>query len=762
MPTYPPTDVLTDTHTFNLAIEGMTCASCVLRVERAIKNSEDIESASVNLATERALVKVKNLQPDTVKRVMDRINQVGYQSKLITNSAQNNHNFKQSRLNEAQKLRRHFFIALILTLPVFFVEMGAHLIPSLHYALQHMGERYNWLIQACLTSLVLAGPGRNFFIKGIPALVHLAPEMNSLVALGAGSAWLYSMAVTLAPQWFPPEARFVYFEAAAVIVTLILLGRLLESIAKGKTGAAIEHLIGLQPRTATILREAQHIEVNISQIQVGDHILIRPGEKIPVDGKVIEGQSYVNESMLTGEPLPVPKKANEKVIAGTLNTQSSFTMVATHTGEDTVLAGIIKMVENAQGAKLPIQDAVDKITLWFVPAVLSVSLLTFALWLMLSTHPSVSNALIHAVAVMIIACPCAMGLATPTSIMTGSGRAAELGVLFRQGSALQQLSSVKLIAFDKTGTLTVGKPVMTDFMVMSTDYDRSTLLSWTAAMQLQSEHPIAHAITTRANEEQLMLPAAKNVTAIGGAGIEATVAKHALLCGTLGLMTERGVNMKDAQQYATQYACAAKTAMYLAVDGVIAAVIAVSDTIKPQARETIERLFNMNIASAMITGDNASTARAIGTEIGIVDIMADVLPEGKVQALNTLRESAKVIAFVGDGINDAPALASANVGIAIGTGTDIAIESASVVLMSGRLSGVLTAVSISRATMRNIKQNLFWAFAYNVALIPIAAGALYPYFNINLSPEFAAAAMACSSIFVVTNALRLKRFKPDI
>ena len=756
---------------FDLSISGMTCASCVMRVEKALQTNPAIQSATVNLATERAHVVLNPAysNPDhlddsskdqTITSVIETVTRAGYGAKRITQNSQAAKSLNETRVAEATSLQRSFLLAAVLTLPVFVLAMGAHLVPAMHLWLHHhLGDQTNWLIQGVLTTLVLVGPGRVFFIKGIPALIRLAPEMNALVALGAASAWAYSLVVTVFPTWLPDNARFVYFEAAAVIVTLILLGRLLELQAKGRTGAAIEHLVGLQPRSATVLKNGQATSVPIEQILVGDVILIKPGEKIPVDGKITEGQAYLNESMLTGELLPVFKQVNDKVIGGSINTNTSFNFIATHTGNDTVLAGIINLVEKAQEGKLPIQALVDRITLWFVPAVIAIAIATLTLWVVFDPQHLFGNALIHAVAVLIIACPCAMGLATPTSIMVGSGRAAELGVLFRQGDALQSLCNAEIIAFDKTGTLTVGKPALTDFVVVSPDYDRRALLSWAAAMQSHSEHPIAYAITQAASLEKLPLPAARDVQAISGSGIQASVAKHALLCGAAGLMQENNIDLSEVAAHAAHFAQAGKTPIYLAVDKQIAAVLAVADEIKPDAKTAIDQLIAMGLTPVMITGDNALTAKAVAATLGIKDSRAEILPEGKAAALNELRRSGRSLAFVGDGINDAPALATADVGIAIGTGTDVAIESASVVLMSGQMQGVVTAIAISRATMRNIKQNLFWAFGYNVALIPIAAGALYPGFGISLSPMFAAAAMASSSVFVVTNALRLKRFR---
>ncbi len=748
----------------DLSIEGMTCASCVLRVEKALTAVPGVSNATVNLATQRAhlILDAQLSDPSqTTTGAVAAVKKAGYEASEIQTHSTPTDTLTASRELEAAHLQRTLILALILTLPVFALEMGSHLIPAVHeFVHTFIGMQRSWIVQSVLTTLVLIGPGRIFFTKGLPALWHLSPEMNSLVAMGAGSAWLYSMVATYAPHWLPEGTRYVYFEAAAVIVTLILLGRMLEARAKGRTGAAIQHLVGLVPRQARVIRGGQTIEIDIEAVIPGDHVLVRPGEKIPVDGDIVEGTPYIDEAMITGEPIPVTKQVGDRVTGGTINTTNSFTFVATHTGGDTVLAHIIRMVESAQGAKLPIQAVVDRVTAVFVPAIMLCALTTFAVWLWLGPAPSLGYALVNAVAVMIIACPCAMGLATPTSIMVGTGRAAELGVLFRQGDALQRLRDIKLIAFDKTGTLTLGKPVLTDMLVLDPSYDRATLLSWVAAMQIHSEHPIARAIVNAATTEQLPIPTAKEFSAIRGAGVRAQVHDKEILSGAQNLMQEHGIETSAASEQIKQWGLEAKTPIYVAVNGKLAAIMAVADPIKPSAKSAIAALHRLGLKSVMITGDNVHTAQAVARELGIDQVHAQVLPEGKVAVLQSLREAGQVLAFVGDGINDAPALATADVGIAIGTGTDVAIESASVVLMSDDLHGVANAVGLSRATLINIKQNLFWAFAYNVALVPLAAGALYPNFGVLLSPMFAAGAMTCSSVFVIANALRLKRFKP--
>jgi len=744
-----------------LAIKGMTCASCVLRVEKALAGVQGVNQASVNLATHRASLSFTPSVSDPQSLVQALVlasEKAGYEATLIDGEQATEQALIQEQEQEFISLNRSFVLALILTLPVFILEMGSHLSSWIHHLIHDsIGMQWSWWLQALLTTLILLGPGRIFFTKGFPALWRLAPDMNSLVALGASSAWLYSMVSTFAPAWLPEGTRHVYFEAAAVIVTLILLGRVLELRARGKTGSAIQHLIGLQPRQARMMVNGVATDVNIDLVKPGDIILVRPGEKVATDGDIIEGQPYLDESMITGEPIPVTKHPGDRVTAGTLNTSTSFSYQTTHTGAETVLARIIRMVESAQGAKLPIQAVVDQVTARFVPAIMLLSVVTFVVWLLFGPTPSLSYALVNAVAVLIIACPCAMGLATPTSIMVGTGRAAELGVLFRQGDALQRLRDITAIAFDKTGTLTQGKPSLTDLVVLDPHHDRATVLAWTAAMQMHSEHPIAKAIVAAATAERLPLPAARDFIATSGAGVAATVANKALLSGAQHFMLAHGIHTEAHTPLTEQWAAQGKTPIYLAVDGQLTAMMAVSDPIKPSAELAIRALKTLGLRTVMITGDHPRTAQAVATQLGIDEVHAQVLPEGKVDQLLELRAQKQIIAFVGDGINDAPALATADVGIAIGTGTDVAIEAASVVLMSDNLMGVATAVKISRSTLKNIHQNLFWAFAYNVALVPVAAGVLYPAFGILLSPVFAAGAMACSSVFVVMNALRLKR-----
>lgn len=543
-----------------------------------------------------------------------------------------------------------------------------------------------------------------------------------------------------------------------MIVALILLGRFLEARAKGRTSEAIKRLVGLQARVAHVLREGRIVDIPVDEVVLGDCVEVRPGERIPVDGEVTEGRSFVDESMITGEPIPVEKSAGSGVVGGTINQKGALTLRATAVGGQTMLAQIIRLVEQAQGSKLPIQAVVDKVTLWFVPMVMLIAALTFVVWLAFGPSPALTFALINGVAVLIIACPCAMGLATPTSIMVGTGRGAEMGVLFRKGEALQLLKDAKVVAVDKTGTLTEGRPVLTDLDVAS-GFERRKVLAKVAAVESRSEHPIARAIVVSAEEEGIALPGMSGFESVTGMGVYATVAGTRVDVGADRYMREIGVDISGFATTAERLGQEGKSPLYAAIDSQLAAIIAVADPIKPSTPAAINALHQLGIKVAMITGDNARTAQAIARQLGIDDVVAEVLPEGKVEAIRRLKAAYGQVAFVGDGINDAPALAESDVGLAIGTGTDVAVESADVVLMSGNLQGVPNAIALSKATIRNIHQNLFWAFAYNTALIPVAAGALFPVWGILLSPVFAAGAMAMSSVFVLGNALRLRRFR---
>ncbi len=742
-----------------LAVARMTCASCVGRIEAALRAVPGVARASVNLATERASV-TGSAAPDAL---IAAIEQAGYSAHALNAADADRIAQASERKNaELDRLKRDLTIAAVLTLPVFLLEMGSHAIPGVHdLIMSTIGMTTSWYIQFLLTTIVLAWPGLRFFRTGLPALFRRAPDMNSLVAVGTTAAYGYSLIATFAPGLLPAQTVNVYYEAAAVIITLILLGRYLEARAKGRTSEAIRRLVGLQARSARVRRGGQLRDVPVSDVVTGDIVEVRPGERIPVDGLVIEGESFVDEAMITGEPIPVAKAAGAAVVGGTVNQQGGLTLRATAVGEATVLAQIIRMVEEAQGSKLPIQALVDKVTMWFVPAVFAAANLTFVAWLAFGPSPALTFALVNAVSVLIIACPCAMGLATPTSIMVGTGRGAELGILFRKGEALQSLKDARVIALDKTGTLTEGKPKLTDFAV-SPGLDRAEALRLVAAVEARSEHPIARAIVAAAEAEGLEVPPATGFQSRTGLGAEAEVAGKRVQIGSYHFMTELGVDTAPFADLARALGVQGKSPLYAAIDGQLAAVVAVADPIKPSTPAAIAAFHALGLPVAMITGDNRRTAEAIARELGIDQVIAEVMPEGKVDALRRLRAVHGATAFIGDGINDAPALAAADVGLAVGTGTDVAIESADIVLMSGHLNGAATAIALSRATIANIRQNLFWAFAYNIALVPVAAGALYPGWGVLLSPVFAAAAMAASSVFVLGNALRLRRFRaPD-
>ena len=738
--------------TYRFSVENMSCASCVGRVERALLAVPGVVTASVNMAQEEAVVQALGVTADEIAKVATL---AGYPASLIADH-QNSAATNDRKAREADNLKRMTLLAAILTAPVFVLEMGSHTFAAMHSWVMHsLGMTLSWSIQFVLTTIVMAWPGRQFYLKGFPALFKGAPDMNSLVALGSMAAWGFSTVALFVPSALPQGTRVVYFEAAAVIVTLILLGRFFEARAKGRTGQAIRKLIGLRPKSALVERNGETSEVAVDDIVPGDLVHVRPGEKIAVDGIVVQGASYVDESMISGEPVPVEKTPDAEVVGGTVNGTGALTFRATKVGGDTMLAQIIRMVEEAQGAKLPIQDLVNRITLWFVPAVMAVAALTFLTWLLVGPQPALSFALVAAVAVLIIACPCAMGLATPTSIMVGTGRAAELGVLFRQGDALQTLSDVQVVALDKTGTLTEGRPELTDLRVTD-GFEEAEVLRLVASVEARSEHPIAAAIVRRAEQAGLSVATLDTFTSVTGYGVSATVEGRQILVGADRLMTREGIALDDTSKIAQDLGQAGKTPLYAVIDGRLAAIIAVSDPIKPTTTDAIKRLHDLGLEVAMITGDNRATADAIAFRLGIDTVVAEVLPEGKVEAIAKLGAPDRKVAFVGDGINDAPALASSDVGIAIGTGTDVAIEAADVVLMSGDLNGVVNALHISQRTMRNIRENLFWAFGYNALLIPVAAGVFYPLFGLMLSPALAAGAMALSSVFVLSNALRLR------
>lgn len=737
-----------------LSVEGMSCGSCASRVDKALNGLDGVEDASVNLASDSA--EVTYSEKLSVDDLVQAVKTAGYDAHEVIDRDKQMREQREQQAKEMRTLKGQLWLSTLLTLPVFILAMGNHMVPVFsEWVHNSLGLQTSWWIQLVLTTLVLAVPGARFYKLGVPALFRGAPDMNSLVALGATAAWGYSVVATLFPSWLPSESVNVYFEASAVIVTLILAGRFMEARAKSHTSDAIQRLMSLQSKTARVVRDGEVTEVDIAELGKGDEIEVRPGERIALDGEVSSGDSYVNEAMITGEAEPVHKQKEDKVVGGTLNEKGTLRFKVTATGEGTVLAQIIRMVEQAQGSKLPIQDTVNRITLWFVPAVMLVALLTFVVWYFAASESALTFALVNAVAVLIIACPCAMGLATPTSIMVGTGRGAEMGVLFRQGSALQALQQSKGVIFDKTGTLTEGKPTITEWITLS-EFNEKEVLTLAASVEAKSEHPTAESLVNYAKDQDIKVSEPDTFEAISGLGVTGKVDGKTLYIGTSELMQDNDIALDAEPADAKTWSESGRTPIYVAIDGKLAAVFTQDDPIKSSAKELIKRLHADGLKTAMVTGDAESTAKRIAKELGIDEVVANVKPDGKVDAVKRLKKQWGQVIFVGDGINDAPALASADVGFAIGTGTDVAIESADVVLMSDNLTVVQQAFALSEATMRNIRQNLFWAFAYNTALIPVAAGVLYPFFGILLSPMLAAGAMALSSVFVITNALRLK------
>ncbi|MBZ0071200.1 MAG: heavy metal translocating P-type ATPase [Thiohalobacteraceae bacterium] len=744
---------------YEVGVEGMTCASCTARVERALNKLPGVLEAGVNLTTERATVRYlpASVSPD---EVIAAIEETGYATYRLDAGPDGSGEEREAEVRAAtrQAMRRDVGLATALTAPVMLISMGGMLIPAIDQGLRALAPIAVWdWVQAILTTIVLFGPGRRFFRPGWIAYRHLSPDMNSLVMTGTGAAWLFSMLVLLWPGLFPTEARHLYFESAAVIVTVILFGKFLEETAKGRTSAAIKKLIGLQAKTARILREGQEQEVAIAQVRQGDVVVVRPGERLPVDGEVTEGESYVDESMLTGEPVPILKRVGDKAVGGTVNQHGLLQIKATQVGTQTVLAQIIRLVERAQGSKLPIQGLADRVVNVFTPIVIVIALISFFAWLSFGPEPAITLALVSAVAVLIVACPCAMGLATPAAIMVGSGRAAELGVLYRKGEALETLSHVDTVVFDKTGTLTEGRPRLTDLEAL--DGDRATALAFAAAVEVGSEHPIARAIVQAAKTEGVPSWPVTEFSAVPGYGVQARVDGHQVQLGADRFMTREGISLQSVSERVTALSDQGKTPMYLAVDGQLRAILAVADPLKREAAAVIAALKQRNLHVGMITGDNRRTAAAIAALAGIETVQAEVLPEGKATAVIALQQQGRKVAFVGDGINDAPALAQAEVGIAVGSGTDIAIEAADVTLTRGDLSGVVTALQVAQRTMSTIRGNLFWAFFYNILLIPLATGMFYPWTGWHLNPMVAGVAMGLSSVFVLSNSLRLRRLR---
>jgi len=740
-------------------IRGMSCASCVEKVQTALKNVPGVVKASVNFATEKATVEYLPGQV-TVRDLAKAVHDAGYELLETQEGADIVEQERAARQAELRRLRQKFIVGLVLVVPIFLLG-NLHMVGLSH--LLALDRQTNFLIQLILQTPVQFWVGWQFYRGAWAAARHKTTDMNTLIAVGTSAAYLYSVAATFFPWLFAAKglAAEVYFDTAGAIIVLILLGRLLEARAKGQTSEAIKKLIGLQPKTAIVIRDGKEQEIPVADVQFGDQVMVRPGERIPVDGVVLEGYSAVDESMVTGESIPVEKQAGAEVIGATINKTGSFKFRATKVGKETMLAQIIRMVEEAQGSKPPIARMADIIASYFVPAVIGAAVLTFIIWYFFGPQPALTYALLNFVAVMIIACPCAMGLATPTSIMVGTGKGAEHGVLIRGGEALETAHKLDAIVLDKTGTITKGEPSVTD-IAESDGYKAAEILRLAASAERGSEHPLGEAIVRRAHEQGLQLEDPTDFKAIPGQGIEATIGDHKVLLGNMKLMKEQGVRIDTMKGKDTAFSQKGKTPMFMAVDGRPAGIIAVADTLKQDSAAAINALHQLGLEVIMVTGDNKRTADAIAAQIGVDHVLAEVLPEAKAGEVKKLQAKGKRVGMVGDGINDAPALAQADVGIAIGTGTDVAMESADITLISGDLKGVVIAIALSKATIRNIKQNLFWAFAYNTILIPVAAGILFPFFGILLNPIFAAGAMGLSSVTVVTNALRLRRFKPPV
>ncbi len=738
------------TEKMELAVQGMTCASCVEHVQKALADVDGVVAASVNLATERATVEYV---PGTANRgeLVRAVEAAGYQVLEVSGEGEEDTEAKLRR-REYRRLQLQVIIGAALSIPIF--------IGSFPEWFGNLGPLNNMYVLWALATPVQFWVGWRFYKGAIGAARHGTTNMNTLVAVGSSSAYLYTVAGVLFPSFFEAQGLGapMYFDTAAIIITLILFGRMLEARAKGQTSEAIKKLMGLTPRTARVVRGGAELDVPVEDVVGGDTVIVRPGERIPVDGIILHGASSIDESMITGESLPVEKQQGDEVVGATINKMGSFRFEATRVGKETVLAQIIRLVQEAQGSKPPIARMADVIASYFVPGVFAAAAVTFIIWMIFGPAPAFTYALLNFVAVLIIACPCALGLATPTAIMVGTGKGAENGVLIRGGDSLETAHKVDTVVLDKTGTLTRGEPAVTD--IITTGWDEQELLRLTASAERGSEHPLGEAIVRGANERDIALEKAESFQAIAGQGIEATVKGHAIVVGNPGLLEERGLDLDGLSGQASILSGQGKTPMFVAVDGNPVGVIGVADTLKTGSRETVARLRTMGLRVVMLTGDNRRTAEAIGAEAGVDEVIAEVLPQDKALEVKRLQDEGRRVAMVGDGINDAPALAQADVGIAIGTGTDVAMEAGDITLMSGELAGVVTAIALSRRTIQIIKQNLFWAFAYNVALIPVAAGVLYPFFGILLNPIIAAGAMGMSSVSVVSNSLRLRRFKP--
>jgi len=735
-----------------IPVQGMECASCVQSVEKALLGTRGVTKAAANLATEK--VRVEYIPSEiNIREIKKVIEGAGYKVLEIPHDEEMRDVERIVREKEYKALKRKFFIGLILALTIF-LGSSTHWLPFIP------GILSNFYVLWALATPVQFWIGRQFYKGAWGAFKHRNADMNTLIAVGTSAAYFYSVAATVFPSFFASAGvePKVYFDTSAVIIVLILFGRLLEAKAKGQTSEAIRKLVGLQPKTARVIREGGELDIPVEEVVVGDLVVVRPGEKIPVDGMVKEGKSSVDESMITGESIPARKKSGDEVIGATINKTGSFRFEATKVGKDTALAQIIKLVQDAQGSKAPIQRLADIIAGYFVPIVISIALVSFVVWFNFGPQPALTFALLNFVAVMIIACPCALGLATPTAVMVGTGKGAEYGILIKGGESLEIAHKIDTIVFDKTGTLTKGEPEVTDILPLGS-LSADAILRFAGSAEKASEHPLGEAILKKAEERKIDLIDPVDFNAVEGHGIEAHVEGRSILLGNKRLMGDRGVEVGDMEDKAVRLATEGKTPIYIAVDGKLSGLVAVADTLKENSPQAVQKLKNLGLQVIMLTGDNKKTAAAIAEKAGIERVISEVLPEDKVLEIKRLQSGGKKVAMVGDGINDAPALAQADIGIAIGSGTDVAVEASDITLIRDDLDGVVSAIDLSKKTIKTIKQNLFWAFFYNTAGIPVAAGILYPFFGILLNPMLASAAMAFSSVSVVSNSLRLRRIK---
>jgi len=736
----------------NFIIEGANCGSCVAKIEKALKSVSGAQRVEMNFADRSVQVEGNASSAELIEAVEN----IGYKAKPMNSESEQDALDEKAKADNAhyKKLMRNMVLALGVGAPLMLYGL------IFDMSVTTNAQRIGWFIVGIVTLVVMAIAGKQFYNGAWQSFKNHTANMDTLIALGTGTAWLYSMVVVIAPSVLPEVARHVYFEASAMIIGLISLGLAFEVKARGRTSEAIKRLIGLQPKTARVVRDNKEQDIAISEVLKNETVRVRPGEKIPVDGEVIEGSSSVDESMLTGEPMPVNKSEGDTVVAGSINKSGTLLFKATHIGSETTLASIINMVKRAQNSKPSIGRLADVISGVFVPTVMIIAVLAGLAWLNFGPEPSIAYAVVAVTTVLIIACPCALGLATPMSIMVGIGKAAESGILIRNGEALQTTSKITTMILDKTGTITEGKPTVTDIINFN-DSDKVHVLKLAASLESGSEHPLAQAIVSYAENEDITIEKVSDFNAVTGQGVTGRLNGQTLLFGNEALMSQHNISIAEAKEQAEQLASAAKTPMYFAIDTQLQAIIAVADPIKDDSAEAIKRLQKKGIHVVMLTGDNQATARAVANKVGIKDFIAQVMPDDKASEVTKRQAKGEIVGMTGDGINDAPALAQADVGFAIGTGTDVAIESADITLMRGSLQSLGDAIAVSSATIVNIKQNLFGAFIYNVAGIPIAAGLLYPFFGILLNPVVAGAAMALSSLTVVTNANRLRFFKPS-